>query len=52
MILNRKIYMHQMKMRDIYLIDATEEKIKDILMEVVKFYSLNARKIRETYDYL
>ena len=40
MILNEKIYMHQMKMRDIYLIDATEEKIKIMPMEQVKFYRL------------
>ena len=32
--------MHQMKMRDIYLIDATEEKIKIMPMEQVKFYRL------------
>ena len=41
-----------MKMRDLYLTNATVEKIKDMPMEQVKLYSLNARTIREAYDYL
>ena len=49
LILNRKIQIHQRKMRRLYLVEATIEKVKTMPLEQVKLNIQNAKTMYESY---
>ena len=44
--------MHRRKMKRLYLVEATSEKVKTMSLEQVKLYIQNAKSMYESYDYL
>ena len=52
LILNRKVEMFQKKLRHLYLVEATADKVRAMPLEQVKLYIQNAKSIYESYDYV